>query len=253
MRIPAIATITALLLAFAMPAVAKDAPDKAPAPAAGAPATPQRPTGQYPGAGTEPGLTWYAQALARGPGGLNVTNFWSKGPYMRAETVIAGHKIITIVKDEWYYAYDATLADGIRVRRTPEAIAKDAPYKRPFGNDVVKLIQHGGERIREENFHGREAEVFQLTNRLGRRTIWASKDALNIPLRIELYNRRTRSEQSTDYIDWLTGLTLPDRYFAPDPVVRIVSYEFEEFALEFAKRGSVGPVPVLYSDLLRGH
>ena len=28
--------------------------------------------------------TWYAQALARGAAGLNVTHFWSKGPMLRA-------------------------------------------------------------------------------------------------------------------------------------------------------------------------
>lgn len=259
MRFPAIVCFAALLAAFAAAAAAQDVPGAARAPAeASAPSEdalpePPEPTGRRPGPGTEPGLTWYVQALAHGPGGLNVTNFWSKGPYMRAVTTIAGHEIVTIVKDEWYYAYDATLADGIRVRRAPEAIAKDAPYRRPFGNDVVKLIQQGGERIREEEIHGRQAQVFQLTNRLGRRTIWASKDALNIPLRIELYNRQTRREQATDFIDWLTGLTLPDRYFAPEPIVRIVSYELEDYALRLARYGSVGPVPVLYSDLLRGY
>ena len=196
--------------------------------------------------------TWYAQALAQGPGGLNVSQFWSKGSKLRAETVVAGHKVVTIVHGEWYVAYDATKGLGIRVRRTEEALAKDAPYKRPFGNEAVKLIKRGGEKIRNETFHGRPAVVYQQTDELGRRTIWTTADALNIPLRIEFYNRRTATEQSTDYIDWLTGLVVPDAFFEPEPWIEIKSYEFEEYARFTGKIGGVGPVPVLYMDLLRG-
>jgi hypothetical protein len=196
--------------------------------------------------------TWYAQAFSHGPGGINITHFWSKGPYLRAETIISGHKIVTIVKDEWYYAYDASRANGIRVRRTEAARALDAPYRRPFGRDAIKLIKQGAEKIRDEKFLGRDTEVYQLTDRRGRRTVWVTKDALNIPLRIELYSRKTAATQVTDYTDWLTGLTLPDRYFEPDHAVLIESYELEEYAAALAKHGVVGPVPVLYDDLLRG-
>jgi hypothetical protein len=196
--------------------------------------------------------TWYSQALAQGPGGLNVTQFWSKGSKLRAETVVAGHKVITLVNGDWYYAYDATRGYGIRVRRAPQAIAKDSPYRRPFGNEAAKLIKQGAEKIREEKFHGREVEVYQLTDRLGRRMVWATKDALGIPLRVEMYNRATASQQATDYVDWLTGLALPDTYFEPIPGVEIQTYEFEEYLRQTAAVGAVGPVPVLYTDLLRG-
>jgi len=196
--------------------------------------------------------TWYSQALAQGPGGLNVTQFWSKGSKLRAETVVAGRKVITLVNGDWYYAYDATRGHGIRIRRAPQAIAKDTPYRRPFGNETAKLIEQGAEKIRDEEFHGREVEVYQLTDRLGRRMVWATKDALGIPLRVEMYNRATASRRATDYIDWLTGLALPDTYFEPDPGVEIKTYEFEEYLRETAAVGAVGPVPVLYTDLLRG-
>ena len=135
---------------------------------------------------------------------------------------------------------------------SPFTRTSPAPYRRPFGNDALKLIQQGAEKIREEKFHGRDTEVFRLTDRRGRRTVWVTKDALNIPLRIELYARTSATTQVTDYTDWLTGLVLPDRYFAPDPVVLIESYEFEQYAAVLAKKGTVGPVPVLYDDLLRG-
>jgi hypothetical protein len=196
--------------------------------------------------------TWYAQALAKGPGGFNVTHFWSKGSKFRAETVVAGHKVVTIVNGEWYVAYDATKGLGIRVHRTEEALANDAPFKRPFGNEAVKLIKRGGEKIREEVFHGRPTIVYQLTDRLGRRTIWATADAINIPLRIEFYNRQTASNQSTDYVDWLTGLAISDDFFTPEPRINVKSYEFSEYARFTSQIGGVGPVPVLYMDLLRG-
>jgi hypothetical protein len=246
-----------LILCGGSVASAEEAGAQAPRPSAGAPrAEPGAETGSdevvEAEAPSEVRPTWYAQALAQGPGGLNVTHFWSKGSKLRAETVVAGQKVVTLVNGEWYYAYDATKAFGIRVRRAPEAIAKDAPFRRPFGNEAVKLIRQGAEKIRDENFHGRETEVYQLTDRLGRRTVWASKDALNIPLRVEMYNRSNAARQATDYTDWLTGLTLPDAYFEPDPNVQIQTYEFEEYLRKTAALGAVGPVPVLYTDLLRG-
>jgi len=227
-------------------------PDSGDASEPGAGAAAQTGSGAATEAPTEVRPTWYAQALAHGPGGLNVTQFWSKGPKLRSETVITGHKIVTLVNGDWYYAYDATKGIGIQVRRAPQAIARDASYRRPFGNEGVKLIQQGAEKIREEEFHGRTVEVYQITDRLGRRTAWVSKDALNIPLRVEMYNRNTASEQATDYIDWLTGLSLPDTFFQPDSRVEMQTYEFEAFLRETAETGMVGPVPVLYTDLLRG-
>jgi outer membrane lipoprotein-sorting protein len=197
-------------------------------------------------------ITWHVQALAHGPGGLNVTQFWSKGSRLRAETVIAGHKVVTLVSGEWYYAYDATKALGIRIRRTPEALALDLPYRRPFGNEAIRLVEQGAEIVGEEEFQGRAATIYRVTDGLGRRTVWASKDALNIPLRIEIYSRRTGQKQATDYLGWLTGLTIPDSFFEVDPQVEIKSYEFDEYGYFLAKSGSMGPVPVLYADLLRG-
>jgi hypothetical protein len=116
----------------------------------------------------------------------------------------------------------------------------------------VKLIRQGAEKIREEEFHGRQVEVYRITDRLGRRTVWVTKDALNIPIRVEIYNRSTASQQATDYIDWLTGLALPDAFFEPIGGIAIQTYEFDQYLRETADTGMVGPVPVLYTDLLRG-
>ena len=42
---------------------------------------------------------------------------------MRAETVIAGHRVVTIVRGETYYAYDRTLRKGVAIRRSGRAVA----------------------------------------------------------------------------------------------------------------------------------
>ena len=74
--------------------------------------------------------TWYAQVLARSPVGLNVTHFWSKDRKLRAETVIAGRRIVTIVDESTYYAYDLLVRTGIAVQRAPTAIGVSPPRRR---------------------------------------------------------------------------------------------------------------------------
>ena len=64
--------------------------------------------------------------LARSEAGINVTHFWSKGPWLRAETVVAGHKVTTIVRGDTYYAYDSILRRGVALKRSEGAIARDA-------------------------------------------------------------------------------------------------------------------------------
>src|SRR5262245_33622183 len=97
-RQAALAAIAALALVAAV-ALAEEGAE-APPPAQPPPAQEQQPAAKPAANGTP---TWYAQALARGAGGLNVTHFWSKGPWLRAETVVAGHKVVNIVKGPWYY------------------------------------------------------------------------------------------------------------------------------------------------------
>ena len=195
--------------------------------------------------------TWYAQALARGPGGLNVTHFWSKGPMLRAETVVVGHKVVTIVRGEWYYAYDGVLKTGMAIRRDANAVARDAPGRRPFGNEYEKLLEQGAELVREETMVGRETGVFRITDDHGRRELWVTMDPQRIPLRIEIYDRKSSTERVTDYVNWQSAMFIPDSFFEPDPSVELERIEFEEYLRRSVEEGPVGPVPVLYTDLLR--
>ena len=68
--------------------------------------------------------TWYSQAVGGGDSGLSVTHYWSKGPALRAETVMSGHRIVTIVKGAWYYAFDELSGRGLAIRRDADAVAR---------------------------------------------------------------------------------------------------------------------------------
>src|SRR5262245_530429 len=91
--------------------------------------------------------TWHAQTLTRGEAGLNVTHFWSKGAMLRAETVVAGHKIVTIVRGDRYYAYDGLTGSGLAIRREPATVAADRADVRPFAREYEILTHQGAELV----------------------------------------------------------------------------------------------------------
>jgi hypothetical protein len=194
--------------------------------------------------------TWYAQALASGEAGLNVTHYWSKGPMLRAETVMSGHRIVTIVKGEWYYAFDGLSGRGLAIRRDAGTVARDAPERRPFGNELQILLAQGAEKVGEEMLWGRRAEIFRITDRQGRRELWVTSDDKKLPMRVEIFDRNSGQTGSTEYVVWDASLAIPDAFFDPDPRVEFERLEFEEYLRRNAESGSVGPVPVLHSDLL---
>lgn len=194
--------------------------------------------------------TWYAQALARGAAGLNVTHFWSKGPMLRAETVVAGHKIVTIVRGDTYYAYDALTGRGLAIRRDPLAVARDAEIARPFGNEYQSLLRQGAELVREETLLGRKTGVFRVTDGYGQRELWVTLDDQRLPLRIEIYDRRTTQRRVTDYLNWQSQLAIPEAFFEPDPTAHLEAIGLDDYLRRTAEEGPVGPVPVLYADLL---
>jgi outer membrane lipoprotein-sorting protein len=195
-------------------------------------------------------VTWYAQALARGDAGLNVTHFWSKGALMRAETVIAGHKIITLVNGPTYYAYDATTGSGLAIGREKGAMALDRDDHRPFGKEYERLVELGAELIETENQLGRETGIYRVTDDFGRRKLWVTLDDLRLPLRIEIYERASTRSTTTDYVNWQSGFAIEDSFFAPDPRVELEAMDYATYAKRSAVEGPVGPVPVLYGSLL---
>jgi hypothetical protein len=50
----------------------------------------------------------------------------------------------------------------------------------------------------------------------------------------------------------MTGIPVPDAFFEPETGVKLDRYEFEDYLRTSVHEGPVGPVPVLYADLLHG-
>jgi Predicted periplasmic protein (DUF2092) len=196
--------------------------------------------------------TWFSQVLSHSDTGLNVTYFWSKGARLRAETVIAGRRVTTIVSGNTYYAYDAVGQNGIAVTRSPKAIAADARGERPFGREFENLVALGAERIRDEKVMGRDCEVFRLTDQYGRRELWVTKDKLRLPVRVIVYRRDTQKTTTTDFVNWLTGLSIADGFFQPESSIALERLDFDTYARRSATGEPIGPVPILYTDLLVG-
>ncbi len=194
--------------------------------------------------------TWYAQALTRGDAGLNVTHLWSKGAALRAETVVAGHKIVTIVRGDYYYAYDGLTGEGLAIRREPAVVAADRADERPFAREYEVLIGQGAELVREETLIGRRAGIYRITDEGGRRELWVTQDALRIPLRVDIFDRESGTQRTTDYVNWQSDLAIPDAFFAPDPHATLTQMDYSEYLRRSAEQGTVGPVPVLYTHML---
>jgi outer membrane lipoprotein-sorting protein len=198
--------------------------------------------------------TWYAQALAYSESGINVTHFWSKGSdKLRAETVVAGHQVVTIVNGNTYYAYDLLSREGLAIGRSPVALKQDATRGRPFGKELDAVIRLGGERIGEETLAGQPVQVYQVTDSLGQRKLWVSDDSRQLPIRLKLFRRATGQTLHTDFLNWARGLPIADAYFEPEPDVKLLRLSFDEYLAKQGDREALGPVPVLYTDLLHGY
>jgi len=203
--------------------------------------------------GEKPAVSsWYTQTVARGDSGLTVTYLWSLKSKLRAETVARGHKLVTIVNGDTYYVYDGITMTGIAIRRAPAALAADAPNRRPFGNEAQILIEQGGEKIRQETIAGMRAEVYQITDESGRRVVWVTQDDRRLPIRLELFDRKSGSTRYKEYIDWASGLPVTDAFFEPEPGIQLDRFEIQEFIENALANNNAAMLPILYPELLHG-
>jgi hypothetical protein len=196
--------------------------------------------------------SWYAQTYARGDAGLNVTYLWSLKSKLRAETVVRGHKLVTIVNGKTYYVYDALTMAGIAIRRAPAALAAESRTPRPFGNEAQIMIDEGGEKIREESIAGKSADVYQITDNNGRRMVWVTQDDRRLPIRIEVFGRQSGTTRYKEYVDWVSGLPISDAFFEPEPGVQFERFELDEYIQNTLATGSAATLPILYQELLHG-
>ncbi len=93
-----------------------------------------------------------------------------------------------------------------------------------------------------------------MTDAAGRRQVWVTNDSIRIPLRLDVYTRKSARSVQTDFLNWQTGLPIDDVFFSPEPGINLTELTLDAYLeLVRVRRGQVGPVPVLYTDLLRGH
>jgi len=194
--------------------------------------------------------SWYAQIFARGDSGLNVTYSWSLKSKLRSETVARGHKLVTIINGDTYYVYDALAMTGLAIRRAPAALAAESPQRRPFGNEAQILIDQGGEKIREDSIAGKRLEVYQITDQNGRRIVWVTQDDQRLPIRIELFSRKSGSTQYKEYVDWANGFAVTAAFFEPEPGIQFERFELDEYIQNIRAKDSATQLPILYHELL---
>ncbi|RIL06707.1 MAG: hypothetical protein DCC71_05945 [Proteobacteria bacterium] len=197
--------------------------------------------------------TWYAQRVTHGDAPVAVEHFWSKGRKLRAEMVVQGMPVLTLVNGDRYTIIDATNLVGVAIRRAPEAVAADAkqPKERPFGREGDDLLKLGGELVRSDHHGGQPCRVLRHTDDRGRREVWVTDDKRKLPLKLEFFARESGTHTISDYIDWLSGMELPDAFFEPDPRVQLEAIEYADY-VKRSGEGPVGPAPVLFSPLLHG-
>ncbi len=197
--------------------------------------------------------TWHAETLSSSPRGVHVTQYWAKkNDRLRAETVIAGHRLVTIINGDTYYAIDANEGIAIAVKRNARARKNDKKFPRLVGTEGFVIRERGGEKVKTERLAGQKCDVWRLTDQRGRRAVWVQQSGKEemLPLRVEVYNRQAATEIRTDYTQWASGLELPDRLFEPDPRFDVKELSYEEYVKQ-AGEGARFP-PVLHANLLHG-
>lgn len=201
---------------------------------------------------TEPEVTWFAERLAERPVGSGATALWSKGYKLRAETVINGHPVITIVNGTTYYMIDGLNGAGWAVQRHPAAMDLEKKRPRPFGNEGERMMEEGAEVVRVERVMGARCDVYRLTDRRGQREVWVTQKEPRVPVRLDVYNQKTGVTAVTQYLGWVQGyLTIPDPFFLPDPRYSMEELSYEEY-LRRMRGGPQNMMPVLFPELLSG-
>lgn len=195
--------------------------------------------------------TWYAETVQHGDAGVRIMNLWSKGRRLRAETVVAGTVLLTIVNGDTYYNLMPSRGTGIAIQRSPKALAEDQKGGRPFGRDVEKLLARGAEKAGTERLMGREVTIYRLSTGNTREEVWATDDEEKLPIKL-VYTDREKGQSAETMLNWSRNVPLTDAFFEPDPRLSIEKMTYEEF-LARVKDRKVASFPPLFSDLLGGH
>lgn len=195
--------------------------------------------------------TWHATVFFSSGENYRIIHYWSSGSMMRAETLIGGHPITTIIRGDRYIAFDRLTGKALDVERSPAAVAQDRGRVRPFAIELDELRRAGGEKIEETTMSGVPVEVWRLTDDTGRRTVWVSKKEPFVPIRAETFVRGSSQTLIFDYSNWGFDLEIPASFFTLPSDVAVERFGYAAFEKKAATE-SRGPAPILYPDLLHG-
>ena len=91
---------------------------------------------------------------------------------------------------------------------------------------------------------GRPCEVFRLTDQLGRRELWVTKDLKRLPVRILIYRRDTSRTMTTEYLNLAHGALDRRRLLrAPNRASQLERLDFDSYMQRSATGEPIGPVP----------
>ena len=195
--------------------------------------------------------TWYAQRFTSGDAPVRVDQLWSKGPRLRAETVIAGRPILTLVSGERYLIVDRLAGTGVSIRRSSSAIAGDARRGRPFGDEADQILAAGGEKVGSERLGGHACDLYRFTGRNGRREVCVTADEARLPVEVESWSRSSGRNSTVRYVDWTRNVPINDQFFQPDPRWTLEHIDYEDYRKR-SRQAPVGPAPPFYQSLLHG-
>ncbi len=196
-------------------------------------------------------VNWYVSTVVSGRTGYRITHLWSKASKMRSETMLGSHPITTIVRGRHYWVYDRMTGEGIEIERSPQAIAEDETRRRPFGNDLDEVVRAGGEKVEEMELAGLPVEVWRVTRKKGRRTVWVTTSEPRLPLRVENFDRESGDLATLEYSNWRSPKEIPDTFFEPRTGLRITRFSYDVFAAR-SDQARVGQLPILYPGLVHG-
>ncbi len=216
------------------------APEPAPAPAAEGKPKPR-----------ETPKTWHATAFFSSKTQYRIIHYWSAGSSMRAESVISGHPVTTIVRDDRYVVIDRLTGKALDVERAKRATLEDKGRLRPFGIELDELRRGGAEKVEETRISGVPVEVWRLTDKASRRTVWVTKAEPRVPLRAETFVRGSSDTITFEYSNWVFDLEIPEEFFETPSDIDVERLDYDEYEEKSAK-GPVGPAPILYPDMLHG-
>lgn len=195
--------------------------------------------------------TWHATVFFSGSSQYRIIHYWSSGSSMRAETLITGHPVVTIVHGDRYIVMDRLSGKALDIERAKRATEEDETRLRPFGIELDEIRKLGAEKVEETRLSGVAVEVWRLTDNTSRRTVWVTKDAPRVPLRAETFVRGSSETLVFDYSNWAFDMDMPDEFFEIPSDYDVEELDYDEYEEKSAKE-QVGPGPILYPDLLHG-